>query len=57
MSVIFVMDKVFQLVNAIVKVMLKTVKVNAEVDQNSTNVMYVMGQESLNHLVTVREIP
>jgi len=31
MPVVFVMEMVFQLVNAIVTVMLKTVKVNAEV--------------------------
>jgi len=57
MSVVDVMDKVFQLVIVIVTVMLKTVMVNAEVKENSTNVMYVMDQELRQENVTVKEIP
>jgi len=57
MSVVDVTDKVFQLVIVIVTVMLKTVMVNAEVKENSTNVMYVMDQELRQENVTVKEIP
>jgi hypothetical protein len=57
MNAVFVMEMVLKLVIVIAKVMLKTVMVNAEVQENSTNVVFVMGQESYNHSVTVMEIP
>lgn len=57
MYVVYVMEMVSLLVNVIVTVMLKTVMENAEAQEKSTNVVNVMGQESYQITVTVREIP